>query len=225
MHRWRRHFFYTREVTRATWKVRIGTVILLILIVVSTRRWWEAEIARSLTCAEDIAPSHAILVENFDPNYLLFERAAALQQAGVAPTVLVPVRAAPEPYRVNHVAKGFAEVMARQARLDDWEMIPVDDVEPISLNMARQLRDDLARRRLTSVTVVTSRMRSRRSSLINRSVLGANGTQVHCAPVSGVAGSERWTDTWHGIQTVAEEFLKLQYYRLYVLPFQSRSRP
>jgi hypothetical protein len=28
-----------------------------------------------------------------------------------------------------------------------------------------------------------------------------------------------WTQTWHGIQDVVEQWLKLQYYRLWVLPF------
>ena len=29
-----------------------------------------------------------------------------------------------------------------------------------------------------------------------------------------------WTESWHGIQEVVEQWLKLQYYRLYVLPFR-----
>jgi hypothetical protein len=43
-------------------------------------------------CPEEIAPSDIILVENFEPDYLVFKRAAALQLAGVASRafVLVP---------------------------------------------------------------------------------------------------------------------------------------
>jgi len=33
-----------------------------------------------------------------------------------------------------------------------------------------------------------------------------------------VLGVTTWTREWHGIQSVVEEWLKLQYYRLYVLP-------
>jgi len=40
---------------------------------------------------------------------------------------------------------------------------------------------------------------------------------VRCDPVFGRATPERWSNTWHGIQSVAEEFVKLQYYRFYVL--------
>ena len=32
------------------------------------------------------------------------------------------------------------------------------------------------------------------------------------------------TETWHGTQEVALEFVMLQYYRFYVLPFVSGSR-
>jgi hypothetical protein len=31
-----------------------------------------------------------------------------------------------------------------------------------------------------------------------------------------------WAQSWHGIQGVSEQFLKLQYYRFYVLPFVAR---
>ena len=225
MRGWRRHFISTRQVTRTTWKVRVAAILFVALAVMATRRLWEAEIVQSLQCVDDVTASDVIVVENFDPHYLVFERAAALEKAGIAPMVLVPVRAAPPPpWMLNHVAKGFAEVMARQARLDRWEIIPVKEIEPISLNAATQIRDELARRRMKSVTVVTPGLRSRRSSLVNQAVLGGAGMRVHCAPVFGDASSSRWTDTWHGIQNVGEEFLKLQYYRFYVLPFKARTR-
>ena len=44
------------------------------------------------------------------------------------------------------------------------------------------------------------------------------GTQLSCVPVFGSTTPQRWTATWHGIQGVVEEFLKLQYYRFYVIP-------
>jgi hypothetical protein len=223
MHRWRRHFLHTSETTRTTWKFRVAILIILILVGVFTRGFWKLQIARSLVCAEDLAPSDVILVENFDPNYLLFERAAALEKAGIAPRTLVPVQAAPDPYVVNPVSKGVAEVMARQARLERWEMLPIRETEPISLNAATQIRDDFARHHVKSFSIVTSGLRSRRSSLVYNAVLGDAGVQVHCVPVFGLTSPDRWTETWHGIQNVTEEFLKLQYYRFYVLPFRSRS--
>ena len=223
MQGWRRHVLQTRVVTSTTWQARAGLIILLVVVALLTRRSWEAQIARSLQCVENLTPSGAIVIENFDTDYLLFERAAALKKAGVAPIVLVPVLAVPPPDMLSPVAKGFADVMARVARLDDWQVIPIAETEPITLNAAVQVRDDLARRKVTSATVVAGGLRSRRAALVNRTVLGDGGVDVRCAPVFGPTYTGRWTDTWHGIQNVGLEFAKLQYYRFYVLPFKYRS--
>jgi len=219
---WRRHFFYTRESIRTTWKFRIGMLIVVIFIGALTSGLWIGQIGRSLVCAPDLAPSDVILVENFDPSYILFERAAALQKAGLAPRILVPVQASPDPAVANPVSKGIAEVMARQARIGAWAMIPIREIEPISLNAAFQIRDHLAREHVKSLVVVTRGFRSRRSSLVYRALLDDGGTQVRCDPMFGRTTPERWTDSWHGIQEVVEEFLKLQYYRFYVIPFLFR---
>jgi len=170
-------------------------------------------------CAPDVAPSDVILVENFDPDYLLFERAAELEKAGLARRILVPVEASPDPEVPNLVSKGIAEVMARQARIAVWDVIPIPTIEPIALNAAFRIRDRLTRDRVTSLIVVTPGFRSRRSALVYRAVLGERGMQVRCDPVIARATPERWMDTWHGVQGAAEEFLKLQYYRFYVMPF------
>ena len=221
MRKWRRHFFYTKESIKTTWKLRVAALVVVILAGVLTRGLLVSYVGRSLVCGEDLAPSDAILVENFDPNYLLFERAEALERAGVAPRTLVPVQASRDPEVANPVSKGVAEVMARQARLKDWEIVLIREAEPISLNAAAQIRDHLAGDHIKSLIVVTSGFRSRRSSLVYRAVLGEGGTQIHCAPVFGRTTPERWAETWHGIQQVTEEYVKLQYYRFYVLPFLS----
>jgi hypothetical protein len=108
--------------------------------------------------------------------------------------------------------------MATVARVKNASIIPTWDSEPITLNAAYQIRDFLARERLTSVMVVAPALRSRRSSLVYRAVLSPAGIQVRCVPVVGEHTPENWTATWHGIQDVTEQFIKLQYYRFYVLP-------
>jgi hypothetical protein len=220
---WRPHFFYAKESIRTTWKVRIGALIVLILVAALTREFWIGQIGRSLVCARDVTPSDVILVENFDPNYLLFERAAALEKAGLATRTLVPVQVSSDSAVANPVSKGIAELMARQARMVAWEMIPIREIEPISLNAAAQIREHLVRERVKSLIIVTDGFRSRRSSLIYHAMLNDGGTRVQCDPVFGRVTPERWADTWHGIQEVAEQFLKLQYYRFYVIPFFPRN--
>jgi hypothetical protein len=204
-----------------------GKSALVMLIVTAalavTSRWWTVQIGRSLVCAENVARSDALLIENFDPNYVLFERAEALERAGLAPITLVPVEASNGPDGMNLVSRGIAEVMARYARLRVWRPIPtLGYTEPISLNAALQVRRHLTRDGIRSVVVITPGFRSRRSFLVYRATLGEAGIAVYCVPVFNRPSPERWTDSWHGIQEVAEEFLKLQYYRFYVMPFVFR---
>ena len=219
---WRRHFFSTRVRVKTTWKLRLGVLVLAVVAVAATRDLWLSRIAASLVCTQSVAPSDVIVVENFDPSYVVFERAAELQKAGVAPRALVPVQAARDPRTVNPIFNGFAEVMARYARLEVWDAVPIQEVEPISLNAAAQLRQRLAREHVKSVVIVTNGFRSRRTSLIYHRVLDEAGIQLRCVPVFGPAGPEHWRATWHGMQEVAEEFVKLQYYRFYVLPVRAR---
>ena len=110
---WPRHFFYRKESIRTTWKFRLALLLLIMLLVSVTRGFWMLKIGQSLVCAEEISPSDVILVENFDPNYLVFERAAALYKVGFAARVLVPTAASRDPERANPVSQGIAELMAR----------------------------------------------------------------------------------------------------------------
>lgn len=215
---WQRHLFFRKEVLRTTWTLRLGLLGLTLLLVAATRGFWTAGIGHSLVCREtELRHSDAIVVENFDPNYLLFERAAALYTAGWAPRVFVPVQASRDPARPNAVSKGIAELMARVAHLKQLELVPIQETEPISLNAAYQVRDVLIKAGITSVIVVTSGFRSQRSSLIYQAVLTPVGITVSCVPVFGKKTPQNWTATWHGIQEVTEQFLKLQFYRFYVL--------
>jgi hypothetical protein len=221
---WTRHFYYRAEHTRTTWKFRLGFLALVVVAAWLTRGWWTIAIARSLVCEANNAQSDAILVENFDPDYLVFERAARLQVAGIAPKALVPVLESRNPGVPNPVSTGIAEVMARQSRLAAWEALPIRDIEPITLNAAVQLREHLVREGVRSLLVVTGGFRSRRSTMVYRAVLGLAGIEVHCVPVFGRKTPESWTQSWHGIQEVVQQLVKLQYYRFYVVPILARTR-
>src|SRR5215510_5137499 len=122
MHRespWQRHFFYRKESLKTTWKFRLALLILVMLLVSVTREFWILKIGQSLVCTEEISPSDVILVENFDPSYLVFKHAAALHKAGLAVRVLVPTQASRDPERANLVSQGIAELMSRVARLQN----------------------------------------------------------------------------------------------------------
>jgi hypothetical protein len=214
---WQRHFFYRKESLKTTWKFRLALLVLLVLLVSVTGGFWISRIGQSLVCPEEIAPSDVILVENFDPQYLVFERAAALHKMGLAARVLVPVDASRDHEKADLVSQGITELMARIARLQDPELLPIQISEPISLNAAYQVRDFLTTKHLRSVIIVTDGFRSMRSSLVYHAVLDPAGIKVGCAPVFGQTTPQNWTKTWHGIQEVIEQLVKLLYYRFYVL--------
>ena len=192
-----------------------------------TSGWWTVAIARSLVCESNAAPSDAILIENFDPNYLSFERATQLRRAGFASRVLVPMTFDGKPSQPNMVSFGTANLMASIARLGGFETVETREIEPVSLNAARDIQRYMQREHIRSVIVVAPYFRSRRSALVYGGTLGRAGIRVTCEAVHrGDRGLATWMQSLHGIQDVAEQWVKLQYYRLYVIPFRmSKSDP
>lgn len=216
---WTRHVVYRTKRATLTWRFRLALLTVTLAAFWLTSNWWSPAIARSLVCDEGRAPADAALVENFDPEYLLFERAKQLRQTGAVSHVLVPVPLDGD--APNAVTMAITRAMADLSRLGAFDVIPVRLVEPISLNAANDVRGFLVERSLRSVTVIAPLFRSRRSALVYRAALEPVGIRVQCQPVAGTRDATTWTRTWHGVQGVAEQWLKLQYYRLYVMPFLS----
>jgi hypothetical protein len=216
--KWQRHFFFRKESVKTTWKFRLALLLLGVLLVSVTREFWILRIGQSLVCAEEMPRSDVILVEDFAVvGYRVFERAAALHQAGLAARVLIATDALRDPESANSVSQGILELKARMARLPNPEILPIWPHEPISLNAAYQIRDFLTKEHLKSVLVVTDGFRSQRAALIYHAVLDPVGIKVSCMPVFGSTTPKNWTKTWHGIEQVTGQFLKFQYYRFYVL--------
>jgi hypothetical protein len=216
--KWQRHFFSRKESPKTTWKFRLALLLLGVLLVSVTRGFWILRIGQSLVCAEEMRPSDVILVENFAvSDYLCFERAAALYQAGLAARVLIATAASREPEGAHAVSQDVAKLKARMAQLPNPELLPIWIHRPNSLNAAYQIRDFLTKQHLKSVLVVTDGFRSQRSALIYHAVLDPDGIKVGCMPVFGQITPTNWTKTWHGIAKITRQFLKLQYYRFYVL--------
>jgi hypothetical protein len=216
---WGNLFFRKRECLKTTWTFRIALVLLGTFLLLSTRNLWAPPFARTLTCQEHLASADAILIENLGQEYLLFERAADLHNAGYGSRVLVPTSSSAD-LEAPTLEKIIDDVMIQIAHLKSVETVPVRlQFEPISLNIAYQIRDFLEAEHIRSVLLVTSGFRARRAALTYEALLGERGVTVFCVPVFGTTTPENWTRTWHGIQEVALQFLKLYYYRLYILPF------
>jgi len=88
---WRQHFFYRKEVWKTTWKFKLAVLALIFITLTTTAEIWDAPLAQSLICDQTSNPSDALLLENFDPDYLVFEQAETLRRAGVASRFLVPM--------------------------------------------------------------------------------------------------------------------------------------
>ena len=211
-------------VCQITWIFRLALATCFVILAWSTSGIWVPAIGHGLVCREETGRADALLVENFDADYLLFERAEELHRAGRAGRVLVTTFTAADGTE-SRVHDGVAGLMAQIARLEKVEVVPVREMEPISLNAAKQIAAFLITRNIKSVAVVTSGFRSARSLLVYQAVLAPTDIRVSCVPVFGQTTPESWAKSWHGIQNVTEQFFKLQYYRFYVLPVNNWRRP
>lgn len=203
---------------RPPWKLRLFLALLVMAVPVATRGWWVSALGWSLVSDANIERPDIIIIENLDSNYLLFEKARNLKRDGISARVIVPV-AAPDndPVKPGLVAQGIADVMIRVARLDGVEIFPVRQIEPITLNLARQVGDYLRGSEVRTALILTSGFKSRRVHLIFSNVLGKAGIETYCLPVWGNHRPDNWAETWHGIQEVLLQHAKLAYYRLWVL--------
>jgi hypothetical protein len=211
---WRRHFFYRREIWKTTWLFRIAVLAIVLVTIWLGRGTWAPAMAASLTCDASIGPADAILIEQYDPDYLLFERARQIRRAGLAQRVLVPVWIDERSGELNDVALGISNVMATISRLGDFETVPRHEQEPITLNAAKDVMRSLERLHVKSVIVVSPLFRSRRTALVFTATVERHGIKVYHQPVAGPRSVDNWWHSWHGVQEVGEQWVKLMYYRI-----------
>lgn len=107
--------------------------------------------------------------------------------------------------------------MIEVACLDRVWLLPIEESEPITLNTARQVSAFLQGTDVRSVLILTSGFKSKRISFIFSTILEQAGIATYCLPVWGAYGPENWTISWHGIQEVFLQRVKLGYYGLCVL--------
>ena len=210
-------FFYKVEVWKTTWLFRFGLIILLTTGFFLTRESISEKLANSLVCWNPIKISDAVIIENFDPDYLLFEETAKLVRADQVGRVFVPVKFNRRRTAPDDFSQGVVEVMCRISRIFEYEMIPTDGGEPIRFNTAIQIKNYLQNEEISSIIVVSSGFSSRRAFLVYQEVFSPIDVKVYCLPVFSVRNPSNWTESWHGIQEVFLEFGKLWYYRLWVL--------
>ena len=219
---WARYFVTRKEVVRTTWIFKAALIVALVLGVYLTKPLWAPAVAESLVCehTEHLERADAVLIDFFDTDYALFGYARQLQEAGFGSRAIVPASLGPAG-SISTVSEAVIDALARLAQVRNLTMVPASNVEPISLNTASHFRQFAKENGIGSVIVVTPAFRSKRSMMIYEAVLNPAGVSTQCVPVFGRSVHD-WTHTWHGIQDVALQFAKHQYYRWYVLPFWSK---
>jgi hypothetical protein len=215
---WRRWILREKQVTATTWKFRLLVLLAALAVACLTYPSWLVAIGSGLLHEQKLEPADVILLENFDTDYAVFETAQRLVEAGYASRVLVPVRARNGQAQIALVEKGIAEVMSRVAGIEQCEILPVQHIEPVSLNVAHQIAQFLESEGIRSVLVVSPGFRSSRSYLVYDHVFTPRGIRVECtAAHTDDSGAFTWWHTWHGVQDTVLELGKLLYYRVWVL--------
>jgi hypothetical protein len=171
-----------------------------------------------LVCKSEPAPAELIVIDNLETDYLAFEKARELIDASLGDHVLIPVKVGRNGRDPNLVSRRFIEVMCEVAGLESAEIFTVTHFEPISLNVAEQVRKRFEKRPVNSIGVVSPMFRSKRTNLIYEEVFNPLGVKIHCIPTTNPSiNTDNWWKTFHGIQEVVLQFLKLQYYRILLL--------
>ena len=214
---WTSWILRRKEVTVTTWRFRLLVLVVTATLLYLTHTLWLTAIGNSLIHEEQLERADVLLLENFDENYLVFEMAAELVRSGYATRVLVPVAVFERTGEIGEVEEAFVGEMSRIARLGNYEILPVRHTEPISLNTARQIATFLENERIRSVIVVSPRFRSARSYLVYNSVFTPLGIQVQCQASSSGRSAKNWWSSLHGFQEIGLEWLKLLYYRFWIL--------
>jgi hypothetical protein len=197
--------------------LRFLALLLLLSALYLAYPAWLVAVGASLVHGEQPHAADLLLIENYDTDYFVFEAAEALVRAGHASRVLVPVIAGPDRRQPGLVQKGFVEVMSRIARVESYEILPVQHDEPVTLSVAVQVADFLEDNGIRSVLVVSTLFRSARSYRVYDHVLTPRGIAFQCVAAQAPMEVGTWWHTWHGVQDVWLEFSKLLYYRFWVL--------
>lgn len=211
---WKRWILREKRVT--TWRFRLLAFLTAVALLSVSYPAWLVSIGNTLVHQQKLEPADVILLENFDTDYSVFAAAQSLVEAGYSSRVLIPVRAKGEAPARGMVQNGFVEVMSRIAGIKEWEILPVEHAEPVSLNVARQIAEFLESEGIRSVLVVSPGIRSARSYLVYDSVFTPRGIRVQCL-AAPEAAPDNWWRTWHGVQDTGLEFGKFLYYRFWVL--------
>lgn len=221
-----RHFALRRvEVTKTTWRFRFLVCAVLALVVVAPGKIWLTAMATSLVHEDALASADLILVEMAvlpAPDAIAY--AASLYHRGYAPRIAVTRyihsdRLADGGVQVPGSLDKLLEIYWADAGLDGSivESVPIQVIDPVTLNSARQVAEYCRAHRVARVIIVPSRYHSRRSTLSYERYMTPLGIAMLSRPPEGRLRPDNWWRTKDGMLVVTQEYVKLLYYRAFVL--------
>lgn len=220
------------EISKTTWRFRLLVCTLIAFVVVAPGKIWLTAMATSLVREDALGPADLILVEMAVlPAPDVIDYAASLYHRRYAPRIAVTRYKRSD--RLNDAGvelprslDKLLQVYWADAGLDSSvvESVPIDVIDPVTLNSARQVAEYCRAQHVARVIVVTPRYHSRRSTLSYARYMAPLGIEVRSSPPQGGLRPDNWWRTKDGILLVTQEYVRLLYYRAFVLRW-SRADP
>lgn len=218
-------WFTARTVWMPTWRFCLAAIVLALALVGAGWAGGARPIAAPLVEESTPAKADLAIVEwGAYPEIGLVRRAARLfRQNRVGHVALLRYQDSPRLRTAGiFVPQRFDDVLAvywREAGLPDAavSLIPVDVVDPVTLNVARQAAAWCRLRAVHSVVIITATLHSRRSAMCYRKVFAGSEVTVFATSPDGGLSVENWWQTKDGIQAVLLEWTRMFYYRIVLL--------
>lgn len=212
-------------VWKTTWRFRLLLLVVLLVVSVSCGPFWLTQAGATLVERDSIEHADAILVDvTVAPSLSAMREASRLSQAGYAPRVLFTRYVQTDRLeRVGlQVPRDYDAVINLYAAdaglsLATVDTIPIEVIDPVTLNTARQVAVFCQARAIRSLILVEPLFHSRRSALTYAHFLAPLGIHSISQPVESGLLVTNWWRTKDGWLSVIEESVKLAYYRVFVL--------
>jgi hypothetical protein len=190
-------------------------------------------LATSLVQEDALERADLILVEmTVLPSPDALEHAASLYRQGYAPRIAVTRytdsrRLTDGGVELPKSLDKMLQIYWADAGLDGSavESIPITVIDPVTLNSARQVAEYCRSQGIARVIIVPSRYHSRRSTLSYRRYMAPLGIELRSAPPAGGLRPDNWWRTKDGVLAITQEYVKLLYYRTFVLPWARLEAP
>jgi hypothetical protein len=98
-----------------------------------------------------------------------------------------------------------------------FKKIPIEPKDPITFNLASQVFQHLKSKGYKRIILISESYHSYRSKLAFEKAFENSGVQIATIPAELGITKETWWNTDSGLSTTFSEFIKLIYYRLFVL--------